>query len=57
MATPTPALVTHYLVNDPGTPGVQGEAYVKIWIIEVEGLVLVNNKYVAGCAGVNGFGV
>ena len=36
---------------------VQGEAYVKIWIIEVEGLVLVNNKDVAGCAGVNGFGV
>ena len=36
---------------------IQGEAFVKIWIIEVEGVVLVNNKYVAGCAGVNGFGV
>ncbi len=36
---------------------VQGEAYVKIWIIEVEGQVLVNNEYVAGCVGVNGFGV
>ena len=36
---------------------IQGEAFVKIWIIEVEGVVLVNNKYVAGCAGVNGFGI
>lgn len=36
---------------------VQGEAFVKIWIIEVEGQVLVNNEYVAGCAAVNGFGV
>ncbi len=35
----------------------QGEAYVKIWIIEVEGQVLVNNEYIAGCAAVNGFGV
>jgi len=30
LATPTPALVTHYLVNDPGTPGVQGETYVPL---------------------------
>jgi PKD repeat protein len=36
---------------------VQGEAFVHIWIIEIEGVVLVNNEYVAGCAGVNGFGV
>jgi hypothetical protein len=36
---------------------VQGEAYVKIWIIEVEGQVLVNNKYVAGCAAANGVGL
>ncbi len=35
---------------------VQGEAFVKIWIVEVEGQVLVNNEYVAGCAAVNGFG-
>ena len=35
---------------------VQGEAYVKIWIIEVEGRVLVNNEYVAGCAAINGAG-
>jgi hypothetical protein len=34
----------------------QGEAYLKIWIIEIEGQVLVNNEYVAGCAGINGFG-
>lgn len=36
---------------------VQGEAYVKIWIIELEGLVLVNNNYVAGCVAANGFGI
>ena len=30
LETPTPALVTHYLVNDPGTPGVQGETYVPL---------------------------
>ncbi len=35
---------------------VQGEAYLKIWIIEIEGQVLVNNKYVAGCAAINGAG-
>ncbi len=35
---------------------VQGEAYLKIWIIEIEGQVLVNNKYVAGCAAINGLG-
>ena len=35
---------------------VQGEAYLKIWIIEIEGQVLVNNEYVAGCAAINGFG-
>jgi PKD repeat protein len=35
----------------------QGEAYLKIWIIEIEGQVLVNNEYVAGCAAINGFGV
>ncbi len=36
---------------------VQGEAFVKIWVIELEGVVLVNNEYVAGCAGANGFGI
>ena len=36
---------------------VQGEAFVKIWVIEVEGQVLVNNEYVAGCAAVDGFGL
>ena len=36
---------------------VQGEAYVKVWVIELEGVVLVNDKYVAGCAGANGFGI
>jgi PKD repeat protein len=36
---------------------VQGEAFVHVWVIEIEGVVLVNNEYVAGCAGVNGFGV
>ncbi len=35
---------------------VQGEAYVKIWVLEVEGQVLVNNEYLAGCAAFNGFG-
>jgi PKD domain len=35
----------------------QGEAYLKIWIIEIEGQVLVNNEYIAGCAAINGFGV
>ena len=35
---------------------VQGEAYVKIWILEAEALVLVNNEYVAGCAAFNGLG-
>ena len=34
----------------------QGEAYLKIWIIEIEGQVLVNNEYVAGCAAINGAG-
>ena len=35
---------------------VQGEAFVKIWILELEGQVLVNNEYLAGCAAINGFG-
>lgn len=30
LKTPTPALVTHYLVNDPGTPAGQGETYVPL---------------------------
>lgn len=35
----------------------EGSVYLKIWVISAEVAGLVNNQYIAGCLGVDGFGV
>jgi PKD repeat protein len=35
----------------------EGSVYLKIWVISAEVAGLVNNQYIAGCLGVDGFGL